>query len=111
MVKTVSRILNHEVIAMCSDKYYSAVRNKSVESLSSFDAKTIIQELHSHAPTLVILLRACLKTRVPRRNSDLILVAILGIILKHRRSSCSLIQNVISLILYAGHSAKQVRNA
>lgn len=110
MIKTVSCILSREIAGICSDKHHSVVRSKSIEVLSSFDCKEIIDELCSHAPTLLSLLRACLKTKAPRSNEDLILAVISGIILKHRRPSCSLIQQVISLILYAGHSAKQVCN-
>ncbi len=91
MIKTVSCILSREVAGICSDKHHSVVRSKSIEVLSSFDCKEIIDELCSHAPTLLS-------------------AVISGIILKHRRPSCYLIQQVISLILYAGHSAKQVCN-
>ncbi len=110
MIKTVSCILSREIAGICSDKHHSVVRSKSIEVLSSFDCKEIIDELCSHAPTLLSLLRDCLKTKAPRSKEDLILAVISGIILKHRRPSYSLIQQVISLILYAGHSAKQVCN-
>ena len=40
----------------------------------------------------------------------MILVVIAGIIFKHRRSSCSLVQQMVSLVLYAGHASKQVGN-
>jgi len=49
-----------------------------------------------------------LKTKLKRANEELILVVIAGIILQHRRSSCCLVQKIISVILYAGHSSKQV---
>lgn len=105
MVKRISSLVNREVAAVCSDSYCSVWRSQSVEA---FDHAAIIQELHSRAPTLFTLLKACLKTKTPRENEDLILTVIAGIIFKHRRPSCSLVQRVISLILYAGHSAKQV---
>ena len=93
IIKTVSCIISREIAAICSDKHHSVVHSKSIEVLSSFDCKEIIDELYSHAPTLLSLLRACLKTRVPRSNADLILAVISGIILKHRQPSCSLIQH------------------
>jgi len=93
---------------MCSDKFPSVLRNKSVEGLMALDFSAIIKELNSQAPTLLSLLKSCLKTKTPRSNEDVILVVIAGIIFKHRQPSCSLVQRVISLILYAGHSAKQV---
>ncbi len=97
-----------EIASICSDKHQSVVCSNSIQVLSSFNCKEIVDDLSSHAPTLFSLLMACLKTRAPRSNEDLILTVISGIILKHRRPSCSRIQHVTSLILYAGHSAKQV---
>lgn len=73
------------------------------------DIISILKELHSQAPILLSLLRGCLKTKKRRQNEDVMLGVIAGLICKHRRSSCSLIQRVVSLVLYAGHSAKQVK--
>lgn len=96
---------------MCSDKFPSVLRSKSKEALVKFDFNAIVEELASQAPVLLTLLRSCLKTKTPRLNlnEDPIVVMIAAIICKHRRSSCSLVQRMTSLILYAGHSAKQVR--
>ena len=71
----------------------------------NFRVDTIIAELVCKAPTL---LRSCLKTKTSRPNLSLLITVIAAIICKQRRSSCSLFQRLISLVLYAGHSAKQV---
>ena len=60
------------------------------------------------APTLFSLLRSALRTKTSRRNEGMIIVVIAGIISKHRRSCCSLVQQMVSLVLYAGHASKQV---
>ena len=109
MVKTVSRMVKKEVAAVCSNKFPSVFTNKSEEAVMSLEFNSIVKDLDSQAPTLLSLLKSCLKTKTPRGNEDVILVVIAGIIFKHRRPSCSLIQRVISLVLYVGHSAKQVR--
>ena len=80
------------------------------ESLISLDFDQIFEEMNSKTPTLLTLLKNCLKTKTPRSNGKIMLAMTAGIIFKHRRSSCSLLQRVISLVLYAGHSAKQVHN-
>ncbi len=108
LIKTISQLLRGEVATMCSDKFPSLLRNKSKEALMKFDFNAVMMELGSHAPILLTLLKSCLKTKKTRPNEDLIIMVISAIICKHRRSSCSLMQRMTSLILYAGHSAKQV---
>ncbi len=83
MIRAVSCILKREIASVRSDKHHSVVRSNSIQVLSSFDCKEIVDDLSSHAPKLFSLLRACLKTRVPMKcNEDLILTVISGIILK-----------------------------
>lgn len=108
MVKTMGRILNKEVARMCSNKFNSVLKSKTKESLEKFEIDIVIKELACQAPTLLSLLKSCLKTKTLRSNSSLLMVMITGMICKHRSSSCSLLQRMTSLILYAGHSAKQV---
>ena len=59
-------------------------------------------EMESKAPTLLSLL-----TRKPRKHTEDVIV-IASIFCKHRRPSACQLQRTISLILYAGHSSKQV---
>ena len=110
IVKAMSNILYREIRAICSDKFSSLWRDKSLESLIALDFDQIIEEMNSKTPTLLTLLKNCLKTKTPRSNGKIMLAMTAGIIFKHRRSSCSLLQHAISLVLYAGHSAKQVHN-
>ena len=104
----VGRILNKEVSAMCSDNFNSVLMRKSKISLEELDFGVIIKELERQAPTLLSLLNRCLKTKIPRINADLIVVMITGLICKHRRPSCSLIQRLISMILYINMQVTQL---
>ncbi len=108
LVKTIGRMLNKEVAALCSLKFDSILRTKCKESMLKFKFGTIIKELQSQAPTLLILLQNCLKTRTPRANRKSTIAMITAMICKHRDSKCSLLHRIVSLIMYAGHSAKQV---
>ena len=65
-------------------------------------------EMESKAPTLLSLLKQCLLTRKPRKHTEDVIVMIATIFCKHRRPSACQLQRAISLILYAGHSSKQV---
>ena len=109
MVKTIGRILSREVAAMCSDKFDSILRTKCKKSMMKFKFEAIIGELQDQAPTLLALLQTLLKTRTPRANYNSMIAMIAAMILKHRNAKCSLMHKMTSVIMYAGHSAKQVR--
>ena len=104
MVKTVPHLVTQEIAAGCSDKFPSFF----LKSAECFEVDTVITEVHSRAPTLFSILRSALRTKTSRRNEGMIIVVIAGIIFKHRRSCCSLVQQMVSLVLYAGHASKQV---
>ncbi len=53
LVKTIGRMLNKEVAALCSLKFDSILRTKCKESMLKFKFGTIIKELQSQAPTLL----------------------------------------------------------
>ena len=108
LVKIVGRTLTKEVAAMCSRKFNSILRAKDNESMLKFKFGTVMSELRNQAPTLLTLLQSCMKTRTPRANSQLIIVMIVAMIFKHRDSKCSLVHRILSVTMYAGHSAKQV---
>ena len=110
-MKVMGRVLRSEVAAITSDDFSSITRNKSKESVKNFAhiVNTIISELKSKAPTLLSILQSCLKTRKRQQeNSDAIVTVIASILCKHRRPSACIIQRIISLLLYSGHSSKQV---
>ncbi len=91
-----------------SDNYSTVMRDKNSEALIEFDFAKIIEEMELKIPTLLYFLQNSLKANTPRGNEKAVLAIIASMIFKHRRSSCSLLQRTISLILYAGHTAKQV---
>lgn len=108
IIKKICGMLRQEVSAICSDNYSTVMRDKNSEALIEFDFAKIIEEMELKTPTLLYLLQNCLKANTPRGNEKAVLAIIASMIFKHRRSSCSLLQRIISLILYAGHTAKQV---
>lgn len=111
IIRVVGQLLKSEVAGICSDNFHSITRQNDKECVNDFDSvrKTLLSEMKSKAPTLFSLLTACLKTRKPRANTDTIVALIFSIMCKHRRPSACLFQRLISLILYSGHSSKQVR--
>ena len=110
IVKVIGQLLQSEVATICSDNFQSILRLKTTDSVKNFNhiVSTIIGEMEKIAPTLLSLLKSCLKTKKPRPNTDVFLAVILSIVCKNRRPAACIIQRIVSLILYAGHSSKQV---
>ncbi len=53
-------------------------------------------------------LTAATKTRTKRTNQEAVIGMCFAIIIKHRNPTLNLLQKIISLVLYSGHSSKQV---
>lgn len=93
---------------MCAHNVDSILRQTSCESLSNFQWTDLIGELQKYAPTLMTVLKACTKTRRHRRNRNGVIGMCAAMLLKFRYNRMSLVQKLISTILYTGHSGKQV---
>ena len=99
--------LQREVAEMCSDSFISILRKSDVDNMCQFDFTVLISEMEEHAPTFLRILRACTKTKV-QKNKDCVVGICAAVILKHRRPCMSLVQKLISIILYVGQSSKMV---
>ena len=74
----------------------------------NFNFGSVLNELEKKAPTLVSIFRSCTKSLTPRSNCDQVTALLIGVICKHRRPQFCQIQRLVSWILYAGYSSKQV---
>ena len=110
--KYILRIIGREVVKevkrMASDKVESVLKSQNIDHLKSFHWDMLLQELSKFAPVLSSLFTSATKTRVLRSNTDAVIGMCAAILLNHHNSKMNLIQKIISLILYAGHSSKQV---
>ena len=80
----------------------------SIDDLNQFQWDRLHRELSTEAPILLSILINATKTRVPRPNSHIIVGTCVSLLLKHRNPKMSLLQKMISIVLYAGHASKQV---
>ena len=105
-------ILQSEIAALCSDDFDSIMRLKTKGSVKDFNhiISTINKELQTKTPTLLSLLQWCFQKKLSS-NTDVPIATIVSIMCKHGRSSACVLQRIISLILYSGHSSKQVRES
>lgn len=108
LLKRIGVLVRNELISMCSDSTSSILRTQCVSELREFSWEKLLSELQAKAPVFLSILHQCTRTQRPRRNQHAVVGMCAAIILKHRFSKMSLVQRILSMILYAGHSGKQV---
>ncbi len=108
IIDYIGKDLSNEVKSLSSDKSISILKDSDTDALKEFTWDALLCELHQNAPVLATLLCKATETRTPRENRNAIVEMCASIILKHRNSKINLVQKIISLILYAGHSSKEV---
>lgn len=108
ITKGVGLSLQHEIASLCSDKVNSVLRDKSAQAIETFSWEAVIEEMKTRAPTLLSLLESCTKTKKARKNKKAVIGVIAAILCKHRRPTASLLQRLVSIVLYSGHASKSV---
>ena len=108
ITKGVGLLLRHEVASMCSDKADSILRSKTTQAVEEFCWEDVLGEMKMRAPTLLSLLQSCTRTKKARSNVNCVIGLITAIVCKHQRPSASLLQRLISVILYSGHASKRL---
>ena len=84
------------------------LRTHSKNKLLGFSWDALKTKVLVNAPNLLSVLEACTHTKSPRPNCTAVIGMCVALILRHRFTKMCLLQKMISLILYAGHSDKQV---
>ena len=108
ILKLIGVTLRKEISTMCSDKTNSVLMGQAPDFLEGFKWNKLESELDKYAPTLSCLLNSCFTTRVLRQNSKYMLCMCASLMLKNRCPTMSLLQKIISVVLYCGHCSKQV---
>lgn len=103
--KKMCRVLSSEIKSMCSNKVNSILRSTKCAVLKNFKWSQLIHELKVNAPLLYCILNACVGTSV---NREAVICMCCSIILSSCFKRMCLVQKIISLILYAGHTGKEV---
>ena len=110
VVAAVGKVIRNEIKQLCSRNAKSVQRTRDAIKLKQFNWDAIVSEAIEHAPNLTQILMECTKTT--RKQSKAVQTSIVGMCLsifcKHRNPQMTMFQRIVSLVLYAGHSAKQV---
>ena len=85
-------------------------RNSFLRSgdLKRFKWSSLLEELKQYAPQFLAILSSIIPSK-KAKNQCAVIGMCTAIILKHTCSKMSLMQKIVSTILYAGHASKQVR--
>lgn len=108
ITKGMGTLLRRDIAHLTSDNLSSILLNKSSDTLNEFTWDGLLAEVKSAAPTLFKILHGCTKTKKVKKNQNAIIGVLVAIVCKHRRPTSSLVQRLISLILYSGHASKRV---
>ena len=102
IVAEVAKSMKTEMKDICSLAHNSMLRGQD-EQLKSFSWESLLVEFEQKVPTLILMLRYLL----PKADGKL-LSFIVAIILKRRCKHMSLVQRVISVVLYGNATQKEV---
>ena len=108
LLEVFGREIRKDIRHISSSKTPSCLRYSSPEDLCTFTWDKLLTELSTGAPTLLEILRAATRKRIPRSNTIGVICMCAGIILKHHNPTLSLVQKILTVILFAGHVSKQV---
>ena len=89
--------LSKDIAGLCSD----------ISNLTEMKWEGVLRLMKLKAPTLLSLLQSCTKTKMARRNQNTIIGVLASILCKHHRPSASILQRIVSFILYTGHASKK----
>ena len=101
VMKCISRIIQLEMKKMCLLEVNSILKQQLPMNFKEFSWDSLVGEIQVHV-------NACTKTKKPRSNRLATIGMCIAILLGYRHSNMCLVQKTVSLILYAGHSTKQV---
>lgn len=113
------RVIINELKKLCHSSTPSILRSTTPTTLCTFLWSAIIKELEALAPTFLHFLRIYTtvkerpahvrrRKKTVRSQANSVIGLCSAIILRHRNQKMNLVQRLISLILYSGHSSTTV---
>ena len=103
IVKGIGKIVEYEIKKLCSDSTNSVQRSKRKQNICNFPWASIRSEIMEYCPTLYSLLLSSTTTKAIRHNQMHVISVVVCMLCKFRRSNMSLLQRMVSTLLYAGH--------
>ena len=104
VLTNMSKICKNEIKQLCSE---SSFLKSTQQDVCSFSWSHVCEELKKRAPCILSLLQCCIPA-TSTFDKQAIAGTCVAILVKARRQSACLLQKIVSLILYSGHTSKQV---
>lgn len=108
VITALAQNIRKELKQLCSRRIKSLQRARDSSTLQGFNWDAIVDEAAEHAPNLVQILSECTKRKKSGKEQKSVIGVCLSLLCKNHNPQMTLFQRMISLILYAGHSAKKV---
>ena len=108
VVAAVGKVIRNEIKQLCSRNAKSVQRTRDAIKLKQFNWDAIISEATEHAPNLTDINGVYQDNQKAVESSPNEYCGNVSILCKHRNPQMTLFQWIVSLVLYVGHSAKQV---
>lgn len=117
VVEIMSTDAGKEMKKLCSKKVNSVLRKRDFSTIQTFNIQAVIKEMEEHAPSVLTILRGCLLGRKPSKQKkmksriidiDLLVSVCCALLLRGRSQRMNLLQRIISIVLYCGHTSKRV---
>ena len=86
----------------------STMLNPLPDVLSCFSWADLYLEISNHCPILTQAMKSGTSTRQPRTNQKAIICLRMAIMCNNRRTSMSLVEQIVSVLLYTGRTSKEV---
>lgn len=106
ILRIIGRLVHKEVKMLCSDNVNSILKEDNPEVLKSFTWQIFQHELSTHAPIFMGVLESASVKSKPSSEVSVCLCA--ALIARSRTPTMTLPAKILSLVLYAGHSSKEV---
>ena len=104
ILKLVEKAVHKEMKTLCSDSANSIIRCDDLQKLKKFTWQSFSSEISKFAPVL----QSTNNTRTTKTNFDVIMCMCVALIMRTRNSRMNLVQKMLSLILYAGQTSKEL---
>lgn len=109
VINNVINLMAKECIRL--SRKQSIFRIGTVEKIKALKMSDVTRELRKKAPILyTIVKRACTRRRAMKKSNLNVATMAAALLLKERNKTLCSPQAIISIILYAGHCSKMVRN-
>ena len=105
---TIGKEIQKKMKHTCLQKEHSIFKDKGISAVGNFNWSNMIADLKRTAPILSSVLENCLQQGEKKTKTEVTMTVAAGVLLQGYSERACLVQRVISVLLCASHSPKQV---